>query len=587
METKMVNIKINNVAVQVPAGSTILEAARSVGIDIPTLCYLKDLNPIGACRLCVCEVRGARSLVTACVYPVNEGMEVFTNTPAVRKSRKTTLELIISNHRRECLTCSRSQNCELQKFAKDYGVDDWKFASDELLPDVEDSSPHLIRDNSKCILCRRCVAACKNMQNISVIGAIDRGFDTHIGCAFDEKLANVACIDCGQCINVCPTGALREKSSLDDVRAALADPDKHVVVGTAPSVRAALGEDFGMAIGTNVEGKMVAALRRLGFDGVFDVDTAADVTIMEEGTELLHRLENGGALPLITSCSPGWIRFCEYFYPEFIPNLSSCKSPQQMFGALMKTYYAEKMGIPVEKLYVVTVMPCTAKKYEIGREDQQAVKGFDDVDATITTRELAEFIKDAGLRFTELPDETFDPAFGIASGAGHIFGASGGVMEAALRTVSEIVTGKALEKLEFHEVRGIEGVKEAEYDLAGTVVKVAVVSGTANARKLLDAIKAGEKQYHFVEIMACPGGCVNGGGQPIQPASVRNFVDLRAERAKALYSEDGAMSLRKSHENPIVKELYDEYLEKPGSHKAHGILHTSYTARKSVFGDAK
>ena len=341
-----------------------------------------------------------------------------------------------------------------------------------------------------------------------------------------------------------------------------------------------------MAIGTNVEGKMVAALRRLGFNGVFDVDTAADVTIMEEGTELLHRLENGGALPLITSCSPGWIRFCEYFYPEFIPNLSSCKSPQQMFGALMKTYYAEKMGIPAEKIYVVTVMPCTAKKFEIGREDQQAVKGLDDVDATITTRELAEFIKDSGLRFTELPDETFDPAFGIASGAGHIFGASGGVMEAALRTVSEVVTGKALEKLEFHEVRGIEGVKEAEYDLNGTTVKVAVVSGTANARKLLDAIKAGEKEYHFVEIMACPGGCVNGGGLPIQPASVRNFVDLRAERAKALYSEDGAMSLRKSHENPIVKELYDEYLEKPGSHKAHGILHTTYTARKSIFRDA-
>ncbi|MBQ3095330.1 MAG: iron hydrogenase small subunit [Clostridia bacterium] len=586
METKMVNIKINNVDVQVPAGSTILEAARSVGIDIPTLCYLKDINAIGACRLCVVEVKGARSLVTACVYPVNEGMEVFTNTPAVRKSRKTTLELIISNHRRECLTCSRSQNCELQKFAKDYGIEEWKFASDDMKADIEDSSPHLVRDNSKCILCRRCVAACKNMQKISVIGPIDRGFDTHIGCAFDEKLANVACIDCGQCINVCPTGALKEKSSLDEVRAAIADPDKHVVVGTAPSVRAALGEDFGMAIGTNVEGKMVAALRRLGFNGVFDVDTAADVTIMEEGTELLHRLENGGALPLITSCSPGWIRFCEYFYPEFIPNLSSCKSPQQMFGALMKTYYAEKMGIPAEKIYVVTVMPCTAKKYEIGREDQQAVKGLDDVDATITTRELAEFIKDSGLRFTELPDETFDPAFGIASGAGHIFGASGGVMEAALRTVSEVVTGKALEKLEFHEVRGIEGVKEAEYDLNGTTVKVAVVSGTANARKLLDAIKAGEKEYHFVEIMACPGGCVNGGGQPIQPASVRNFVDLRAERAKALYSEDGAMALRKSHENPIVKELYDEYLEKPGSHKAHGILHTTYTARKSIFRDA-
>ncbi len=578
--TDTVKIKINDREYDVAKGSTILQAARSVGIDIPTLCYLNDINAIGACRICVVEVKGARSLVAACVFPVNEGMEVYTNSARVQKSRRMTLELILSNHRRECLTCIRNQSCELQALAERFGIEEVRFGNDkEMLPQIEDKAPHLVRDNSKCVLCRRCVAVCKHNQHVAVIGPNDRGFDTHVSCAFDKDLTEVPCISCGQCINVCPVGALAEKDDTKAVWAALQDPEKHVVIGTAPSVRAGLGEEFGYAIGENVEPKMVAALRRMGFDGVFDVDTAADITIMEEGTELLDRIANGGVLPLITSCSPGWIKFCEHYYPEFIPNLSSCKSPQQMFGALMKTYYAEKMGIDPKDVFVVSVMPCTAKKFEITRDDQSA-SGYPDIDVAITSRELARMIKAADIMFDRLPDEEFDPAFGIASGAAHIFGATGGVMEAALRTVYEIVTGEELKDLDFHDVRGVEGVKAAEYDLKGTKVRVAVTSGAANAAKLLDMIKSGEApQYHFIEIMACPGGCVNGGGQPIQPSSVRNNLDLRAERAKALYNEDAAMTLRKSHENPFVQEIYKDYLEKPGSHKAHHILHTTYVAR--------
>jgi len=578
-----VNLKINGIAVEAPAGSTILEAARLAGVEIPTLCYMKDVNAIGACRICMVEVKGARSLVASCVYPVNEGMEVFTNTPAVRKSRKMTLELILSNHRMECLTCVRSQNCELQKLAKDFGIDVVRFKGEELKPQYEASTPHLVRDNSKCVLCRRCVAACAKIQDIGVIGPNDRGFATHIGSAFDRDLAETACVSCGQCINVCPTGALQEKESYMDVFAALADPSKHVVVGTAPAVRAALGEEFGMEIGTNVEGKMVSALRRLGFDGVFDVDASADLTIMEEGTEFLHRLQNGGTLPMITSCSPGWIRYCEQFYPEFIPNLSTCKSPQQMFGAMMKTYYAEKMGLDPKDIVVVTVMPCVAKKYEINRKDQDAA-GVPDIDYTITTRELARMIKVSGILFNNLPDEQFDPAFGESTGAAVIFGATGGVMEAALRTVAEIVTGQEVNP-DFTEVRGIEGVKEAEYDLNGQKVRVAVASGLSNARKLLDSVKNGEKTYEFIEIMGCPGGCVNGGGQPIQPASVHATTNLRAVRASALYAQDQAMPLRKSHKNPLMDKVYKEYLGEPGSHKAHEILHTSYEARSKYVLD--
>ena len=486
----------------------------------------------------------------------------------------TLVGLLFSNRIAAALT----NDPELQQLCREYGVDMNRFTKKDQSYHTDASMPHLVRDNSKCILCRRCVAVCQKNQYAGVIETCERGYDTHIACAFDMPLSETACVACGQCTAVCPTAALRERDDTDKVWAALNDPTKTVIVGPAPSVRAQLGECFGMPIGTNVEGKLVAALRRLGFDQVFDVDTAADVTIMEEGTELLHRLKEGGPLPLITSCSPGWIKFCEHYYPEFVDNLSSCKSPQQMFGALIKTYYAQKAGLDPKNIVVVSVMPCTAKKFEIGRDGQSAV-GLPDVDVSITTRELADMIRRAGIMFPELPDEEFDPIFGIASGAGHIFGATGGVMEAALRTVAEIVTGKELARPEFQEVRGIAGIKEAEYDLAGTKVRVAVTSGLANAAKLLDRIKSGEAEYHFVEVMACPGGCVNGGGQPHQSGDVRNFTDLRSLRAAALYSEDEAMTLRKSHENPVVKELYAEYLGEPGSHLAHHILHTHYVKR--------
>lgn len=582
-----VHVKINGIEVEVPANYTILQAAHEAGIRIPTLCYLKDINAIAACRICLVEATGVRGLAAACVQQVADGMEVKTNTPELRKSRKTTLELMLSNHRMDCLSCVRSDDCELRRLAHEYGVDQYKYVGNEELPKAEEAaagavdSPRILRDNSKCILCRRCIAVCQKNQHVAVIGANDRGFETHVASAFDMPLTETPCVNCGQCVAVCPTGALRERDDTDKVWEALQDPTKTVVIAPAPSVRAQIGECFDYPIGTNVEGKLVAAMRRLGFDKVFDVDTGADLTIMEEGTELLDRLKNGGALPLLTSCSPGWIKFCEEYYPDMIPNISSCKSPQGMYGAMMKTYYAEKNGIDPKDLFVVSVMPCTAKKFEIGRDDMSAAgEGIPDIDVSLTTRELAAMIKRAGIRFRDLPDEQFDPAFGIASGAGHIFGVTGGVMEAALRTVAEIVTGKPLENVEFHEVRGLKDIREAEYDLAGTKVRVAVTSGLENAKKLLDMVKSGEKQYHFIEVMACPGGCVNGGGQPHQSGDVRNFTDLRAERAKALYSEDAGMSLRKSHENPVIKELYESYLGKPGSHKAHEILHTSYVARK-------
>ncbi|MCL2671667.1 MAG: NADH-dependent [FeFe] hydrogenase, group A6 [Clostridiales bacterium] len=575
-----VNVKINGILVSVPANATVLEAAHAAGIRIPTLCYLKDVNPLGACRMCVVEVKGARSNPAACIQAVAEGMEVQTNTPALRESRKKTLELMLSNHRMECLSCSRSTSCELQTLAQEYGAEAKKYVfGDEMPPDIDDSAVHLVRDNSKCILCRRCTAVCKHNQHVAVIGATERGIKTHIASPFDRGLATTPCVNCGQCIAVCPTGALTERDDTGKVWAALADSKKHVVVGPAPSVRAQLGECFGIAIGTNVEGKMIAALRRLGFDKVFDVDTAADITIMEEGTELLQRIKGGGKLPLITSCSPGWIKFCEHYYPEFIENLSTCKSPQQMYGALVKSYYAEKAGIDPADIFVVSIMPCTAKKFEIQRPEMNAT-GYADVDVSLTTRELADMIKRAGIEFNMLPDEEADPVFGVASGAGHIFGATGGVCEAALRTVAEVVTGQPLEKLDFMAVRGTEAIKEAEYDLAGIKVRVAVTSGLQNAKKLLDMVKSGEKDYHFIEVMACPGGCVNGGGQPLQPGYIRNTVDLRTERAKALYSADEKMVLRKSHENPVVKELYGSYLGEPGGHKSHKLLHTHYVARE-------
>lgn len=576
---EMINMTINGQAVQVPADYTILQAAESVGIRIPTLCYLKDVNAIGACRMCVVEVEKARSNPVACFQQVAEGMVVRTNTPALRQARKTTLELMLSNHRMDCLGCSRSTNCELQTLAQEYGCENHKFEFGEpMKPDIDDSAIHLVRDNSKCILCRRCVAVCKHNQHCAVIGPNQRGFKTHIASAFEMDLDETACINCGQCIAVCPTGALTERDDTKKVWAAIADPAKHVVVAPAPSVRVQLGEEFGMPIGSNVEGKLIAALRRLGFDRVFDVDNAADVTIMEEGTEFIHRVQNGGKLPLITSCSPGWVKFCETYYPEFIENLSSCRSPQGMFGALVKSYYAEKAGIDPKDIVVVSIMPCTAKKFEAAR-DELSTNGLRTIDVSLTTRELGRMIKEAGIKFTELPDEECDPFLGIASGAGHIFGATGGVMEAALRTVYEILEGKPLENLDIHAVRGTEAIKEATIKVAGMDVNVAVTSGLENASKLLDMVKSGEKNYHFIEVMACPGGCVNGGGQPHQPGFVRNFKDLRAVRASGLYSEDAAMTLRKSHENPEVKELYDNYLEKPGSHKAHELLHTNYQKR--------
>ena len=576
-----VTLKINGMTVTAPKGSTILEAARLAGIDIPTLCFLKEINEIGACRICVVEVKGARSLVASCVFPVNEGMEIFTNTPKVIESRKTTLELILSTHKKECLSCVRSGNCELQQLCKDYGIEDAnKYDGAFINYAIDDSATHMYRDNEKCILCRRCVAACDKLQGISVIGANARGFDTHIGSAFEYNLNDVACVSCGQCITACPTGALSERDDTAKVFDAINDPTKHVIVQTAPAVRVALGEEFGKEMGTIVTGKMVAALKMLGFDKVFDTNFTADLTIMEEATEFLERFEKKENLPLITSCSPGWIKFCEHYYPEFIPNLSSCKSPQGMFGSVAKTYYAEKMGIDPKDIYVVSVMPCTAKKFEAERLDHTAVKGLADIDASITVRELARMIKKAGINFNNIPDAEFDAPFGLGSGAGTIFGATGGVMEAALRTAYEVVTNKELPDFDaFKDVRGVEGVKEATYNLDGAEINVAVCSGLANAKTVLDMVKSGEKKYDFIEVMACPGGCVNGGGQPIVLASVKNFTDVRAARAAGLYNDDKNLKIRKSHENPDVKAVYDEYFEKPGSHKAHDILHTGYITR--------
>ena len=575
---EMVNIKINNMPLSVPKGISILEAARMAGIEIPTLCYLKKINEIGACRICMVEVKGARSLVTACVYPVNEGMEIFTNTERVRKSRKMTLELILSTHDRKCLSCVRSGTCELQQLCKEFGVDDeGRFDGANPVHEYDDSAIHMIRDNGKCILCRRCVAACQ-AQHISVIGANARGFDTHIGSAFERPLDSVACVSCGQCIVNCPTGAIYEKDDTAKVLEAINDPEKFVVVHTAPSIRVTLGECFGMHIGTNVQGKMVAALRRLGFDKVFDTDFGADLTIVEEANEFLGRVQNGGVLPMITSCSPGWIKYCEHYYPDMLDHLSTCKSPQQMSGAIIKTWYAEKMGIDPKDIVVVGIMPCTAKKFETKRDDQ-AASGYPDVDYSLTTRELGRMIESAGIYFKHLPDEEFDNPLGDSTGAAVIFGATGGVMEAALRTAVEKLSGEELKSLDFTEVRGTDVIKEASYTVNGMEVKVCVVSGLANANTIMEKVKNGTADYHFIEIMGCPGGCVNGGGQPIQHAVVRNFVDLRARRAAALYEADKDMPLRKSHESEAVKRLYAEFLGEPGSHKAHEVLHTSYVAR--------
>ena len=577
---EMVNLKINGIAVSAPKGSTILDAARQTGIEIPTLCYMKDINEIGACRICIVEANEGRGfkIVTSCVYPVSEGMEVLTNTEKIQKYRKTTLELILSVHDKNCLSCIRSTNCELQKLCRDYGVDSSGFEGEKPHYEKDTSTAHLVRDNNKCILCRRCVAACKQ-QYVSVIGANDRGMDTSIGQPFDLPLNNTPCISCGQCTAVCPTGALTERDDTDKVWDALADPKKHVVVQTAPSIRATIGECFGMPIGTNVEGKMVAALRRLGFEKVFDTDFGADLTIVEEANELVERIKNGGTLPMITSCSPGWVKFCEFYYPDLLPHLSTCKSPQQMAGAVIKTYYAQKMGIDPEDIVCVSVMPCTAKKFEIGRENQSAAD-VPDVDIALTTREVSRMFNRLGINFAALPDEEFDSPLGDDTGAAVIFGATGGVMEAAVRTANAWLNGST-DPIELKAVRGTQGLKETTVNLNGTELKLAVASGAAAAKVVMDSLKAGNPNgWGFIEIMGCPGGCVNGGGQPIQPQYVRDTVDLKAVRAKALYDQDKSMTLRMSHESPVIKKLYEEWYDGFGGHKAHHDLHTSYTPRR-------
>ncbi|MCK9478796.1 MAG: NADH-dependent [FeFe] hydrogenase, group A6 [Firmicutes bacterium] len=575
-----VNLKINNIDITVPEGTTVLEAARSINIDIPTLCYLKDVNEIGSCRMCVVEIKGQRALQAACVYPVSEGMEVLTNTKTVRDTRKINLELILSNHERKCLTCIRNQDCELQKLSTDLGVLDIRFDGENSHYEVDMLSSSIVRNPNKCILCRRCISVCKNIQTVSVIDANERGFNTIIGSAFNMPLVDTPCTNCGQCIVVCPVGALHEKDDTDKIWELLADNKKHVLVQTAPAVRVALGEEFGMPIGTRVTGKMVTALKLMGFDGVFDTDTAADFTIMEEGTEFLNRLKSGKNLPLITSCSPGWVKFCEHNFPDFLDNLSTAKSPHQMFGAIMKSYYAEKKGIDPADIAVISVMPCTAKKFESKREELAAT-GHPDVDAVITTRELGRMIKQAGIDFTKVEDSEFDAPFGEASGAGVIFGATGGVMEAALRTVADILTGEDLQHIDYTAVRGLDGIKEATVEIAGTKVHVAVASGLGNARKLLEKVRSGEQQYHFIEIMGCPGGCITGGGQPIVDAKTMMDIDVKAARAAAIYAEDKSMTYRKSHENPIVKKLYKEYFGKPCGHLSHNLLHTHYVKREN------
>ncbi len=577
---KLIKLNIDGHDIEVEEGTTILEAAKKVNIDIPTLCFLKEINEIGDCRICVVEVEGKRGFATSCIQKVEEGMVVHTNTEKVIEARKTVLDLILSNHDRECLTCVRNGNCELQRLAQEFGVTDIKYKGDRNKHEIDDKSPSIVRDFNKCILCRRCISTCKNIQGIGAIDCTERGFSSCISTFENNSLNDVNCTFCGQCIQNCPVGALKEKDNTDLVWEKLKDEDTYVVVQTAPAVRVGLGEEFGLPIGTNVEKKMVTALKRLGFDKVFDTNTGADFTIMEEATEFVERLKNGGVLPMTTSCCPAWIRFVEMNYPELLDHVSSCKSPHQMFGAIIKSYYAKKNNIDPSKIFVVSVMPCIAKKFERTRENMQGVDGLNDVDAVITTRELARMIKQAHIEFVELPDSSFDDPMGEATGAAAIFGVTGGVMEAALRTAAETLEEKPLKKLEFTEVRGSKGIKKATVNIAGKDIKVAVVSGLENARKVMDEMKKGKADYDFLEVMSCPGGCIMGGGQPIKSSKTRSVVNVFKKRSDSIYSIDEKSTIRKSHENPYLKKAYKEYLGEPGGHTAHKLLHTTYKERK-------
>ena len=575
----IITLTIDNQEVKAKKGMTILEAARQIGIDIPTLCFLKEINEVGDCRMCIVEVEGRRGFATSCITKVEEGMVVRTNTPEVVEARQVILDLILSNHVKECLTCTRSGNCELQALATKFNVQNIEYAGEMVKHEIDDKSPSIVRDFNKCVLCRRCVATCKNVQEIGAIDCMERGFDSCVSTTYNNSLNDVDCTLCGQCIESCPTGALHEKEYINDVWAKIKDPDTYVVVQTAPAVRVALGEEFDMPIGTNVKGKMVTALKKLGFDKVFDTNTGADFTIMEEANEFIERLSNGGTLPMITSCSPGWVRFAEKNYGELLGHLSSCKSPHQMFGAIVKSYFAEKYGVDREKICMVSIMPCVAKKYECSREEME-VDGVRDVDFVLTTRELARMIKQANIDFASLEDSEFENPMGEASGAAAIFGTTGGVMEAAIRTAVDTLENRSVEQIDYEVVRGEKGIKEATLNVAGKEVRIAVASGLANARKIMDDIREGKSPYHFVEIMACPGGCVMGGGQPIKHSKVRATTDVRKLRADALYTIDEKSVVRKSHENPVIKQIYEEYLEKPGSHVAHKYLHTHYTAKE-------
>ena len=582
MEKKSISLKIDNKSVNVPVGTTILEAARLNGIDIPTLCFLKEINEIGDCRMCIVEVEGRRGFTTSCITKVEEGMVVYTNTPEIIQARRTILDLIISNHHMECLTCVRAGNCELQDLARKFDIKEIMFEGEKNNYEIDEKSPSIVRDFNKCVLCRRCVGACKKVQDIGAINSMNRGFDSCVSTAGGASLNDVDCTFCGQCIEACPVGALREKDNTEEVWNKIRAKDIYTVVQTAPAVRVALGEEFGLPIGTSVEKKMPTALRAIGFDKVFDTNTGADFTIMEEANEFIERVKNGGVMPMMTSCCPAWVRFAEKNFPDQLSHLSSCKSPHEMFGAVIKSYYAQKFNIPAEKIFVVSVMPCVAKKYEAVRPEMEN-DGFRNVDAVITTRELARMIKQANIDFAEIEDSNFDDPMGEATGAAAIFGVTGGVMEAALRTAADILEGKDIGEVDYESVRGQEGIKRATINIAGKDIRVVVASGLKNARKIMNDIKDGKADYDFVEIMACPGGCINGGGQPIKSSKIRSKVDVRKLRADAIYAIDEKSTIRKSHQNPVVQGIYKDFFGNPCGEKAHKYLHTEYSKQDKYF----